>query len=181
MRGFGHAHAPSRLDGRGIDLAYASEGEREDRRHGQEHQRDHDRRVAEPEPDHADDEHRERRDGAANVRDVDESTPERLLRPSNRPPGTAIADAIAIDVAHSERCCRTRCRNAIGALPVGRIVEPDEELMQRVHAALTRRAQGVSSRSVAHEHQVERDRERDGQPAADEQGRVEVASRARRR
>ena len=107
------------------------EREREDRRDGQQDERDDHGQVAEPEPDHAEHDHRERRDGPADVRDVGGQHP-RPPAPSEQQRRRAPRSrrAIAIAHAHTQSSSEHAVRHAVRTLPVGRVVEPHEELVQ---------------------------------------------------
>ena len=103
------------------------------------------------------------------------TVPERRLRPSNRPPDTPMTVGDRPSPTPRARDARAHGRHAVSALPVGRVVEPHEELVHGVHDARTRRLHGVSRALRPHQQHVEHDRQHDRENSADEERRVEEA------
>ena len=184
-----HPHAARRLDDVAVDLAHADVGVGDDRRQGEQHQRD---QRGEPGPavraevvgadraERQDQQGGEHRDGPADVGDVDgeRSRPCRCGRARARAAVRSRARS-AKAVTVSRICWTASCADAALALPVAPSVKIHWKASTITVSALSSpRVHGVSDALHDHEQDVESDRQRDAQQAGGEDLGLEVGVEA---
>ena len=174
---FGHAHAACALDDRRVDLADRGEAEHEDGRQREHDQRDRARACCRGRARYADDEDGERRDGPSDVRQVDRrrgagTGSGRAARRRHRD-DAAISSATDRD----DEVLEDAGRDPLGALPVERVVEPHEHVVEEAHVVVLPASGPWGERALhADQGQVDATATDHDQHGADEQRRVEEPS-----